>query len=721
MKNKKTHIWIALGTIAVFLFIAFFGCGSDIKGIRDMRFGIDIKGGVEAVFEPVGITKKPTPQELEAARNIMEGRLDAKNILDREVTVEKQEGRILVRFPWKSDEKDFDPQQAIAELGETAKLTFRDENNKVLVEGQDVSSSSVVQSRDTRAYEVELHFNKNGTEKFAKATQDNLGKNIGIYMDDTLISNPVVQQKIEGGEAVINGMASRDEAQALSDKINAGALPFSMKTSNYNTISPTLGGRALTSMVAAAVTAMVLVCLFMSFYYRLPGILSCITLLFQMSLQVLAISVPQYTITLPGIAGLILSAGMAVDANIIISERISEELMHGLSVKAAVKKGYQRAFSSVLDGNLTTAAVAVILMIFGSGTMLSFGYTLLTGVVINLFAGVWMSRTMLTSVVQYEFFKRPSMFRRKKEKKILDFSGKRKWIFLFTACVLLTGTILSSVNGMKLDTQFTGGVILKYTCSGKADTEKLREDVEAVLDRPANIQITEDPASRQQKLAVTLAGNKGISPEEQQEVTKALNGEEGQEYKLSETYAVEPYIGAKALKNSIIAIVLSALFIVIYIRIRFSAMSGLAAGITAVAALLHDILIVVFVFGVCRIPVNDAFVAVTLTIIGYSINDTIVLYDRIRENRKNSKKGETLAKLVDRSITETLGRSVNTAFTVVACVFIIFLFSVFYHIESIQVFSLPLLAGMISGCYSSVCIAGPLWVCWEEHKQKKKK
>ena len=721
MKNKKTHIWIALGIIAVFLFIAFFGCGSDIKGIRDMRFGIDIKGGVEAVFEPVGITKKPTPQELEAARNIMEGRLDAKNILDREVTVEKQEGRILVRFPWKSDEKDFDPQQAIAELGETAKLTFRDENNKVLVEGQDVSSSSVVQSRDTRAYEVELHFNKNGTEKFAKATQDNLGRNIGIYMDDTLISNPVVQQKIEGGEAVINGMASRDEAQALSDKINAGALPFSMKTSNYNTISPTLGGRALTSMVAAAVTAMVLVCLFMSFYYRLPGILSCITLLFQMSLQVLAISVPQYTITLPGIAGLILSAGMAVDANIIISERISEELMHGLSVKAAVKKGYQRAFSSVLDGNLTTAAVAVILMIFGSGTMLSFGYTLLTGVVINLFAGVWMSRTMLTSVVQYEFFKRPSMFRRKKEKKILDFSGKRKWIFLFTACVLLTGTILSSVNGMKLDTQFTGGVILKYTCSGKADTEKLREDVEAVLDRPANIQITEDPASGQQKLAVTLAGNKGISPEEQQEVTKALNGEEGQEYKLSETYAVEPYIGAKALKNSIIAIVLSVLFIVIYIRIRFSAMSGLAAGITAVAALLHDILIVVFVFGVCRIPVNDAFVAVTLTIIGYSINDTIVLYDRIRENRKNSKKEETLAKLVDRSITETLGRSVNTAFTVVACVFIIYLFSVFYHIESIQVFSLPLLAGMISGCYSSVCIAGPLWVCWEEHKQKKKK
>ncbi len=721
MKNKKTHIWIALGIIAVFLFIAFFGCGDDIKGIRNMRFGIDIRGGVEAVFEPVGITKKPTADELESARNIMEGRLDAKNILDREVTVEKKEGRILVRFPWKSDEKDFNPEEAIAELGETAKLTFQDEDHKVLVEGRDVAGSSVVQSQDTREYEVELHFDKRGTEKFAKATEDNLGRNIGIYMDDTRISNPVVQQKIEGGEAVINGMGSREEAQALSDKINAGALPFSMKTSNYNTISPTLGNRALTSMVTAAAAAMVLVCLFMSFYYRLPGVLSCVTLLFQMALQVLAISVPQYTITLPGIAGLILSAGMAVDANIIISERISEELMHGASVKAAVRKGYQRAFSSVLDGNITTAAVAVILMMFGSGTMLSFGYTLFTGVVINLFAGVWMSRTMLTSVVQYEFFKRPSMFRKKRERKILDFSGKRRWIFLFTACVLLAGSILSAANGMKLDTQFTGGVILKYTFTGDADTEKLKEKVETVLERPANMQITRDPASGQQKLAVTLAGNKGLSPKEQQEVTKTLNAEGGQEYKLSETYAVEPYIGAKALKNSVIAIVLSALFIVIYIRIRFSSMSGLSAGISAVAALLHDILIVVFVFGVCRIPVNDAFVAVTLTIIGYSINDTIVLYDRIRENQKDRGKGETLAKLVDRSITETLGRSVNTAFTVVACVFIIYLFSVFYHIESIQVFSLPLLAGMISGCYSSVCIAGPLWVCWEEHKQKKKK
>lgn len=721
MKNKKLHIWIALGIIAVFILIAAFGCGSSIKGIRDMRFGIDIRGGVEAVFEPVGNEKKPSESELESARNIIEQRLDAKKILDREVTVDKKEGRIIVRFPWKSDEKNFNPEDAIAELGETAKLTFQDADHHILVEGQNVSQSRVVQEKDTHKYEVELQFDKKGTEAFASATKANVGKQIGIYMDEDLISNPVVQQEINGGTAVINGMQSQEEAKELSDKINAGALPFSMKTTNYNTISPTLGNQALKSMVMASAAALLMVCLFMISYYKLPGVLSCMTLLFQMALQVLAISVPQYTITLPGIAGLILSAGMAVDANIIISERISEELRNKASVRMAVKKGYQRAFSSVLDGNVTTAAVAAILMIFGSGTMLSFGYTLFTGVIINLLAGVWVSRTMLTSVVQYPFFNRPAMFRKKRELKILGFNGKRRLILIFTVCLLVAGTTVSAVNGMRLDTQFTGGVILKYTFSGNADTEKLKQNVEKAVGRPANVQTASDSSSEgRQELMVTLAGNQGLSPEEQKAVANELNAGQGEEkFHPSESYAVEPYIGAKALKNSVMAVVLSAIFIVIYIRIRFSSMSGLAAGISAVIALMHDILIVTFVFGICKIPVNDAFVAVTLTIIGYSINDTIVLYDRIRENQKTGKRGESLSLLVDRSITETLGRSVNTALTVVMCVFTVFLFSVVFHIESIRVFSLPMLVGMISGCYSSVCIAGPLWVWWEERKAGK--
>lgn len=717
MKNKKNHIWIVGAIIAVFVYAAVFGCGNDIKGIGQMRFGIDIRGGVEAVFEPAG-DYRPSESELESARDVIEGRLDAKNILDREVTVDRKAGHVIVRFPWKSDEKNFNPEEAIAELGETARLTFLDEEGNILVEGKDVNSSEAVRDPNTGESVVSLSFDRAGAEAFAEATKKLTGKRIGIYMDETLISAPVVKQAITGGTAMINGMDSPEEAKALSEKIRAGALPFSMETTNYNTISPTLGNQALKSMATAGALSMVLICLFMMIYYRLPGVVSCLTLLFQMSLQVLAISIPQYTITLPGIAGLILSAGMAVDANIIISERISEELRNGMTVKQAVRRGYKNAFSSVLDGNITTAAVAAILMFFGSGTMLSFGYTLLTGVLINLFAGVWMSRTILNSLIEYPFFGRITMFRKKKEKKVLGFSKKRKWILLFTCFVLLSGTAISAVNGMKLDTQFTGGVILKYTYDQEADTEAVRSGVEHELGRPVSVQTSEDPLTGEKKLVLTLAGNKGISPEEQGRVTTLLNNQGG-DFALSETFAVEPYIGAKALKNSVTAVVLSALFIIIYIRLRFSSLSGLAAGVSAVLALIHDILIVVFIFGIFRIPVNDAFVAVTLTIIGYSINDTIVLYDRIRENMKEAGKKTSLSELVDRSITETLGRSINTALTVVMSIFIVYIFSVVYRIESIQVFSLPLLAGLISGCYSSVCIAGPLWAYWEERKKAK--
>lgn len=717
MKNKKLHIWIALAVIALFVCISIFGLGDDIKGIRDMRFGIDIRGGVEAVFEPDGLKIKPTKEQLELARNVIETRMDAQNILDREVTVDEKAGDIIVRFPWKSDEKDFDPESAIQELGEMAELTFRGPDNTVYVKGSDISRSQIALN-EQKQYVVELEFTSKGAQKFADATEKLVGQNMGIYMDEELISNPMVNAKITGGKAEITGMASEEEAQSLSDKINSGSLPFSMKTTNYNTISPTLGSKALSAMALAAEIALTLICLFMILWYRLPGVVSCLTLAFQVALQILVISVPQYTITLPGIAGLILSGGMAVDANIIISERISEELKKGNSVKTAVKNGYKRAFSSVLDGNITTAAVAGILMILGSGTMLSFGYTLFTGVIINLLAGVWMSRFMLNSIIRYDLFNKEKWFRRKKEKKILKFAEAKKYFFLTSIVLIAAGTIWSSVNGMKLDTQFTGGVILRYTYSGQADTGKIQKEVQNIVDRSVNVQTSKDSATGEKNLVITLSGKKGLTPKQQKEILNTLNQEKKDQFQTSETSAIEPYIGAKALKNSVIAIVLSVLFIIVYIRLRFSALGGLASGVTAVIALLHDILIVLFAFGIFRIPLNDAFVAVTLTIIGYSINDTIVLYDRIREHRNNTKQKTTLAELVDISTTETIQRSINTAFTVVLCAFIIFVVSVIYGMESITNFSLPLLAGLISGCYSSICIAGPLWVWWEEHSEK---
>jgi SecD/SecF fusion protein len=706
--------------IAAIVCIAIFGAGDSVKGIFDMRFGIDIRGGVEAIFEPQNLNRKPTTQELESAREVIESRMDSQNIADREVTVDKEAGYIIVQFPWKSGETDFNPEDAISELGEMAELTFKDPDGAVLIQGKDVEKATpqTNTSNGIKTYVVALSFNSDGSKLFEDATGKLIGKRIGIYMDNNLISNPTVQNQISGGQAVITGMKNYEEAKALAEKINAGALPFSLKTTNFSTISPSLGSNALSIMVYAGLVAFFVICLFMIVFYKMPGIVACVTLLLQMVIQMLAVSVPQYTLTLPGIAGIILTLGMAVDTNIIISERISDELKKGSSVKGAVVSGYKNAFSSVLDGNVTTAIVAVILMIFGSGTMLSFGYTLLVGMVVNLLIGVSVSKHMILSLIQSDFWRNEKRFRIRKDKKIIPFYQKKYIFAIISGFVILSGIAGCFFYGVKLDTQFTGGAVLSYSVSEQADTGKIQEAIEKETKRPVTVQIKEDNMTGLKRLSVTLAGNAGMSPEEQKAITDTINSTIGKnDAKLSETFVVEPYIGAKALRNAAAAIILSLIFIVVYVWIRFSVISGLSAGITAMIALVHDVLVVFFAFVLFQIPLNDAFVAVVLTIIGYSINDTIVIYDRIRENRKHDPK-MPVDTLVNVSTSQTLGRSINTSATTGICVLILMVASVYFHIESIMEFSLPMLFGILTGCYSSICVAGTLWAMWEKKKGK---
>jgi SecD/SecF fusion protein len=646
--------------------------------------------------------------------------MDSQNISDREVTVDKDAGYIIVQFPWKSGETDFNPEDAISELGEMAELTFKDPDGTVLIQGKDVQKATpqTNTSKGIKTYVVALSFNSNGSKLFEDATGKLIGKRIGIYMDNNLISNPTVQNQISGGQAVITGMKTYEEAKALAEKINAGALPFSLKTTNFSTISPSLGSNALTIMVYAGLVAFLLICLFMIMFYRMPGLVACITLLLQMVIQMLAVSVPQYTLTLPGIAGIILTLGMAVDTNIIISERISDELKKGSSIKNAVISGYKNAFSSVLDGNVTTAIVAVILMIFGSGTMLSFGYTLLVGMVVNLLIGVSVSKQLILSLIQSDFWRNEKWFRIRKDKKIIPFYQKKYIFAIISGFVILSGIAGCFFFGVKLDTQFKGGAVLSYSVSDQADTGKMQEAIEKETKRPVTVQIKEDNMTGLKRLSVTLAGNAGISPEEQKAITDTINDTIGKDdAKLSETFVVEPYIGAKALRNAAVAIILSLIFIVGYVWIRFSVISGLSAGITAMIALVHDVIVVFFVFVLFQIPLNDAFVAVVLTIIGYSINDTIVIYDRIRENRRRDPK-MPVDTLVNVSTSQTLGRSINTSFTTGLCVLILMVASVYFHIESIMEFSLPMFFGILTGCYSSICVAGTLWAMWEKKKEK---
>jgi SecD/SecF fusion protein len=723
MKPGKKMLAAILIVIAALIYVAAFGAGSSIKGVREMRYGIDIRGGVEAIFEPQGLDRTPSEKELDTARQVIETRMDNQNIVDREVTVDKNGGYIIVRFPWKSGETNFNPEEAIAELGEMAELTFRDPDGNVLIQGKDVQSAApeTANNNGIKSYQVALSFNAEGSKLFEEATGKLIGKRMSIYMDQDLISSPTVQTKISGGQAVITGMQDYDDAKNLAEKINAGSLPFSLKTTNFSTISPSLGNNALSIMVYAGIAAFLVICLFMLVFYKLPGAVACVTLVLQTVLQMLAVSIPQYTLTLPGIAGIILTIGMAVDTNIIISERISDELKKGISVKGAVLTGYKNAFSSVLDGNVTTAIVAIILMFLGSGTMLSFGYTLLIGMIVNLLVGVSVSKHLLLSMIQNNPWNDAKWFRIRKDKKIIPFYQKKYIFGIISGVVILSGIVGCFIFGVKLDTQFTGGAVLSYSVSDEADTGKIQAAIERETNRPVTVQIKEDNMTGLKRLSVTLAGNSGMSPEDQKKVTDAINStSEKVDAKLSETYVVEPYIGAKAMKNAVVAILLSLLFIVIYVWIRFSSISGLPAGVTAMIALVHDVVVVFFVFVLFQIPLNDAFVAVVLTIIGYSINDTIVIYDRIRENRKKDSK-MPVDELVNISTTQTLGRSINTSCTTGICVLIILAASVYFQIGSILEFSLPMFFGIITGCYSSICVAGTLWAMWEKKKEVVKK
>jgi SecD/SecF fusion protein len=724
--SKKTFFIVVFFT-ALLLFISLFGLtigSTELKGATQIRFGIDIRGGVEATYEPRDLDRMPTETELNAARAIIETRMDAANISDRDVTVDKSGGKIIVRFPWRSDETDFDPQKAVSELGETAMLTFRDPKGNIVLEGTDVAESYATINPSTAAPVVVLKLTEEGKVKFAEATKE-LAVNrepLSIYMDETEISSPIVDEPITDGNAIITGAGSLSDCKALSDKINSGSLPFSMIVKNCNIISATLGANALSVMVRAGILAFALVCLFMIIYYRLSGIVACIALVLQVVGQLLALSVPQFTLTLPGIAGVILSIGMGVDANVITSERIREELRAGRTITAAIDSGFHRAFSSVFDGNITVIIVGVILLLLGSGSILSFGYTLVCGVIMNFVAGVTASRLMMRSLTAFESLRKPRLFMSTKafdrSSKRINFFRKRYLFFAISLLVLLSGVLASFINGVQMDIQFKGGTILKYTYSGTIDAEEAEDAVDAAIGKSVLCQLQTNFARSEQILTVSLAGNEAITSYEQEAVTEALEKAfPDNAVTISETLTVEPFIGKKFLMNGLLAIGLAFALILVYVGIRFRNIGGFSAGLMAIVALVFDSLVVAVTFVIFKIPLNDYFIAAILTIIGFSINDTIVIYDRIRENRSIMSKAP-IDELVDVSITQSMSRSINTNIAVFMSITVAFIFAQIYEIESIREFALPMMLGTVSGCYSTICIAGPLWTMWKKRREK---
>ena len=446
----KPAFFIVAVLIALLTYLAFFGISNYygdnrnvyIKGAEDIRWGIDIRGGVEAVFMPDIEVENITDEDMDAAKEIIETRLVNENITDSEVYADNNTKQIIVRFPWKSDETDFDPAAAVEELGETAMLTFCEGSTQdtVILQGAaDIDHASPAVDRQTGEYVVSLQLTEAGAEQFSEATSRLVGSTISIWMDDQMISNPTVNEAITDGQASISGMADADEAEDLANKINAGSLPFALTVddSKMQVVSPTLGAEALNVMLLAGVIAFALICILMIVRYRIPGVIACIGLVGQVGGIVACVSgffrdIPSFTMTIPGIAGIILSIGMGVDCNVITSERIREEFYKGKTIDGAIDAGYHNAFSAILDGNLTNVLVAIVLMgAFGSpdnifarilspimqffsssitGSIYSFGYTLLVGVIFNFIMGIGACKLMLKGISKFKVLRKPSFY-----------------------------------------------------------------------------------------------------------------------------------------------------------------------------------------------------------------------------------------------------------------------------------------------------------------------
>ena len=766
-KGKSWPLFVVAILIVVFSLTAIFGASYQygdtkniyIKGASDIRFGIDIRGGVDVTFMPAGDVDA-TPEQMTAAKTVIEDRLVGLGITDYESYVDSNKDRIIVRFPWKTGEADFNPQTAIDEIGTTAKMVFRKgstADGEEILSGDDVTSANAAYN-ETEGWVVQLKFNSAGAAAFADATTEQAANNgtISIWLDDENISTATVDEAITGGEAIIKGKFDQDSASTLANQINSGALPFALSAESYSTISPSLGAKSLEVMVLAGIIAFALVAVMMIVRYRLPGTIATISLFGQVAATLAVVSgyftvFPGSTLTLPGIAGIILGIGMGVDANVITAERIKEELAKNKTLPAAVKSGFKMGLTPIIDGNVTIVIVAAILMgAFGptdgfwakvfnpiffwfgpstAGTVYSFGFTLLTSVLLNFVFGVWATRVMIRGAVHCKALRNPWLYGGKKDGTAeyktphINFIGNRKKFYTFSCALIAIVLVFCAVFGVKMDVEFKGGSMVTLSYEGDVDLPSLKSEIGSQLGQSDLTLQTGSDISGNQTLTVTLPGSQTLTTEQLDDMLTAINEAHPENnFEQNEVSNVNATIGKEFLFKSLVALVAACVLILAYVAFRFRKIGGLKAGSTAIVALLHDMFVVFGVFVILRIPLNGNFIAAVLTILGYSINDTVVIYDRIRENSAlYSKKQMGLAELVNLSVNQSFSRSLMTSITTCLALGVVCVVSVIYRLDSIYTFAFPLLFGMVSGVYSTICIATPLWVDWKSKKKAAKK
>ena len=762
-KGKSWPLFVVAILIVVFSLTAILGVSYQygdtkntyVKGASDIRFGIDIRGGVDVTFMPAN-DMDATDEQLSAAKTVIEDRLVGLGITDYESYTDTNKDRIIVRFPWKTGESDFNPQTAIDEIGTTAKMVFRKgstADGEEILSGDDVTSATVGYN-ETEGWVVQLRFSTQGSAAFADATTELAGGStpISIWLDDKSISVATVNEAITNGEAIIKGNFTQESASSLANQINSGSLPFALSAESYSTISPTLGAKSLEVMVLAGIIAFIIVAVLMIARYRLPGTIAVISLAGQVAATLAVVSgyFPAFsgsTLTLPGIAGIILGIGMGVDANVITAERIKEELAKNKTLDGAVNSGFKMGLTPIIDGNVTIVIVAALLMgAFGptdgfwakvfnpifwwfgpstAGTIYSFGFTLLTSVLLNFVFGVGATRVMIRGAIHCKALRNPALYGGKKQggadykTPAIRFIPNRKKFYGFSCALIAVVLVFCGVFGVHMDVEFKGGSMVTLAYQGEADLNALKSTISGELNQSNLTLQTGSDISGSQTLTVTLPGSQTLTTEQLDNLLTTLNEQfPDNAFAQNEVSNVNATIGKEFLLKSVVALVAACVLIMLYVAYRFRRIGGFKAGATAVVALLHDLFVVFGVFVILRIPLNGNFIAALLTILGYSINDTVVIYDRIRENSAlYSKKQLSLPELVNLSINQSFSRSLMTTITTCCALGVVCAVSIVYRLDSIYTFAFPLLFGMISGVYSTICIATPLWVDWKQRKK----
>ena len=757
-KGKAWQLVVTALLIVVFVYTAFFGVAAKygdvtttyIKGAKDIRFGVDIKGGVNVTFVPSD-GYDATDEQLDAARLVIENRLVALNVTDYELYVDNNSDSLILEFPWQSGETDFDPESAIQEIGTTAYLTFREgasKDGELILDGSMVESASAqygaVSNGGSSEYYVALKFTTEGAKAFGDATTKLAADkgSISIWLDDENVSTATVNTAITDGQAIITSSASnpftQDAVVKMARQINSGALPFALSVDSYSTVSPSLGENSLGAMVLAGLIAFALIVVFMTVLYRLPGFLACIALAGQVAATLAFVSgyfpvFESFTLTLPGIAGIILAIGMGVDANVITAERIKEELKNGKSLDGALKSGFARGLTPIIDGNVTIVIVAIVLMgAFGpstAGTIYAFGYTLLTGVLLNFVFGVFATRVMIRGAAAIKALRNPWLYgaakpvQEKAEKKPVDFVSLRKKFLTISACLMAAILLCAVVFGVHLDTEFTGGAMITLSYEGSFDQATVQKTAAAALENTGlTLQTGENLATGDQTLKISMPGTETVTTEQVENLLDSLNENypDNQFTQLSLSN-VSAAMGTKFLQKSLVAVLFALVLILLYIALRFKNIGGLTGGMMAVLALVNDLMVVFGTFVLLRTALDGNFIAAMLTILGYSINDTVVVYDRIRENRSLMGKKASFEELVNHSVNQSARRTLITTITTVMALGVMCIVAKLYGLDSIFTFAFPLMMGMISGVYTSLCVSTSAWVMWSERKPKAKK